>query len=402
MEEREFEALLGRRLHRRFDAVQPSPELQAGLEQILSTRPQPVGIAMLRARRRELGWGALVAAAVIVALLVGNGAIGRLGPGAPTASPQASLVDGRDQQFIVVPPAGYELDKTDATLASDVLGARLRALLFVGESPNAFTTGVGNAITFIVPGGQPASDDSIRAVLRAPGRVAFVPLPASYADGTHTAVIGQNLPTDEPALFGRDGIAGATTELDQQGRPVLSITLQPAAADAFRAFTETDVGAPFAIVIDDDVALLPMINAPISDGVVQLSGGGPPGSPEQAAFAETAAIIAGGTLPDAWIAPEVPVVRPPENIVATLASEFGKVEPVPPASIDLTITSADLDAVLVGRRWTAVWRLGLEDLNAACSTPLPSDEHGICRWTDPTVIHLFDAETGEWLGPAPT
>ena len=398
MNDREFELHLGRRLHQRFDGLQPSAEVRTSVDQVLSTRPEPIGLALLRTRRREFAWSALVAAGLIVALALASGGFGgRLGPGAPSASPQSTAVDGSDRQFIVLPPAGYELDKSNATLAADVLGARLRALLFVGESPNAFTTAVGNAITFIVPGGGPTGD-TIRAVLRAPGKVALVPLPATYTDGTHTAIIGQNLPTDEPALFGRDGIADATTSLDEQGGSVLSITLRADAADAFSVFTRAHVGATFAIVIDDDVALLPKVTDPIDDGKIVLSGGGLPGSRESSRFVESAAIIAGGALPDAWIMPGVPELLLPDDIATTLELEFAKVEPPLPTNVDLTVTYADLDAILLGRRWTAVWRLGLDGVGAGCPTPLPSDERGICRWTDPTVTHVFDAETGEWLG----
>ena len=400
MDDRDFEARLSARLHRRFDGGVPSMELLAGVEQALSTRSRSIDLVTMR-HRRQLGWGALIAAGLVAALAFVPGWLGiRLAPGGPSLSPTATPVDGKDRHFIVLPPAGYEPNKTIDTAAADVLSARLRALLFVGDSPNAFTTAVGNAIAFIVPGGGGPSDDSIRAVLRAPGMLSFVPLPDSYADGTHTAVIGQSLPTEEPALFGADGIARATTELDQQGRPLLALTLRPEAAATFGRFTTEHVGATFAIVVDDDVAMLPTVNAPTNDGEIQVSGAGVPDSPEGRAFAESAAIIAGGALPDPWVAPSVPLIQSPEDIVARIEFEFSKVEPSAPPSVDLSITAADLDAILVGRRWTAVWRLGLDGLEAACPSPLPSDEQGICRWTDSTVTHLFDAETGEWLGTA--
>ena len=106
------------------------------------------------------------------------------------------------------------------------------------------------------------------------------------------------------------------------------------------------------------------------------------------------------SLPEAWIMPSVPELMSPDDIETTLEFEFGKVEPPLPTSVDLRVTAADLDAVLVGRRWTPVWRLGLDGLAEGCPTPLPSDERGICRWADPNVIHVFDAETGDWLGTA--
>jgi hypothetical protein len=397
MDDRDFELHLRARLHRRFDTLQPSAELRAGVDQVLATPPQRAGLALLRGRRRELGWGALVAAGLIVALALTNGRLGGpFGPGAPSTPPQSPNAVSAGRNFIVLPPAGYDPDKADNTLAAQVLIERLRALLFSGPN-QAFSSGGGYAITFALPKDGP-SDDSIRAVLRTPGGLAFVPLPATYADGTHTAVIGQNLPTDEPALFGSEAIASASVSVDLQGRPMLSISLRPSAAEAFDVYTQSHVGSIFAIIVDDDVALLPTVNEPISDGRIQIAGAGPPGSEEATAFLETAAIIVGGTLPDAWIVPSVPELMSPSQIEAEMEFEFAH-DPLSRAT-DVTVTSADLDAMLIGQRWTAIWRITVDGLAAACPSPLPSDERGTCRWTDPTLTHLFDAETGEWLGPA--
>jgi hypothetical protein len=281
------------------------------------------------------------------------------------------------------------------------LNARLRALLFTGDFSGGFFSGGGNAITFELPTTGP-SDESVRSVLRAPGVVEFVPLPKSYMEGAYTAEIGQPLPTDETALFSWDGIASATTDLDQQGHTLVTLSLRPAAAQALNVYSASQVGATLAVVLDGDVAMLPTINEPISDGKVALSGGGVPGSGEQSRLAETIAIVAGGKLPDAWIVPIVPELRTPSDLEAEMEFGFGKVEPAPPGSIDITVTSGQLDAILVGPRWTAVWRVQLAGLQDVCPTELPADERGICRWTDPTVTHLFDAETLDWLGPAPS
>src|SRR6185295_18517199 len=94
MDDRDFEAQLSTRLHRRFDGVAPSAELLGGVDQVLSTRPRPIGLAVLSARRRELGWSALVAAGVIAALaLASNGLGGFPSFGAkPTPTPGPTFV----------------------------------------------------------------------------------------------------------------------------------------------------------------------------------------------------------------------------------------------------------------------------------------------------------------------
>lgn len=392
MDELEFESRLGARLHRRFGAAAPSPELRAAIDQVLSTRPQPIGLAALHSRRREIGWAAVVAAGLIVAIALTGGRLGGpFGPGTPSTPPASPGPISTWRDFIVLPPAGSGPDKGEQLLASDVLFERLRALLFTGPNQN-FSGGGGYALTYQIPPGGP-SDESIRTVLRAAGDVRFMALT------TLPGVIGQNPPDDATLQFGRDGILSAAFE-SPFGPPVLSMTLRPEAAEAFAAFSAAHVGETFAIVIDDDIALLPTINEPITDGTIQVSGGGLPGSEEATNFLEAAAIIIGGRLPDSWILPIVPELVSPSDIAARMELEFSKVEPIPPANVDIRITEASLTSVLEGTHVVAVWYIKLDGLAAACPSPLPSDERGSCRWTDPQTEHVFDAETGEWLGIA--
>jgi hypothetical protein len=392
MDELEFEARLSARLHRHFDGVAPSPELRAGVDQVLSTQPQPIGLALLRARRRDVGWAAVVAAGLIVAVALTGGRLGGpFGPGAPSASPlhtQEPASTWRD--FIVLPPAGHEPSKAGDDLASNVLNGRLRALFLITDGGLSFSSGGGYAVTFQVQQEGPPGD-VVRSVLRAGGDVAFMALPGAGTDGAGPAAIGQNPPDGARTLFGWDGIAGASIETDQQGSPVLSITLRPAAGQTFADFTAAHVGETFAIVIDDDVEFLPVINEPIIDGKLQISAGG--------AFAESAAIIVGGKLPDAWILPTVPDVLPPGEIEREMEFEFSKVEPSP-VIVDVVITSASLTSVLQGRSVVPAWYITIDGLAAACGTAIPSDERGTCRWTDPSIEHVYNAETGEWIGTA--
>ena len=394
MDDRDLERRLAARLHQRFDTVQPPADLTASVQQVMATPTRRVGLPDLRFGRLRPGWSA-IAAAVLVALV----AVGGVGYGnliGPRAGPSPSVdVEGPlERFFIVLPPVDATPTKTESSLAADVLSARLRALLFFGDYPNSFSGAVGNAITFRLPMTGP-SDESIGAVLRAQGEVAFVPLPESYTNGTHTAEVGQNLPTDEPVLFGWDGVASAAMDVDQQGRPALTITLRPAAAESFGDYTAAQPGGIIAIVVDDDVALLPVINEPIAGGEIQLSGGGLPGSAEEAAFAEASAILVGGELPEAWssLPPWVPEILQPEELAASLAFQLEGV----------TVESANLDAVLYGRRWVAVWRTHLAGRIAEDVCPQLSVEwRGSCPVVDPSVTFTFEAETGELISAEPS
>ena len=393
MDDREFELHLSERLHRRFDPLNPSPELRAGVEQVLSTRPQPIGLAILRARRRDIGWAAVLAAGFIVAIAVAGGGLGGpFGPGGPSTPPQSPGRTSTWRDFIVLPPAGYGPENGDQLLANDVLFERIRALLFTGPNQN-FSGAGGYALTYQIPPGGP-SDETIRRVLGAPGDVRILALAVDGAGGTGGATIGQNPPADARLLIGREDIQHAAIENLQ--RPVLSIWLRPAAAEQFAAFTASHVGQTFAIQVDDDIAFLPIINEPITDGRFELSLGGPPDGQRQL---EAAAIIVGGKLPDSWIVATVPEVLTPNQIEQRLELEFGKMEPAP-VSTGISVTDTSLTAILEGRRVVAVWYLTLDGLAAACPSPLPTDERGSCRYTDPSIQHVFDAETGEWLGTA--
>lgn len=211
------------------------------------------------------------------------------------------------------------------------------------------------------------SDDSVRRILSATGDVKLIPLPESYSDGTYTAEVGQPLPTDEPALFGWDGIEAVFESVDQQDRKVLDLVLRRDAAEAFGDYTATHLGGAFAVVLDGEVVLLPVINEPIPDGQITISAGGAPGSQEMARFDETVAILVGGRLPESWQGAEVrKLLARDEAIDAVRDSGHGG---------GGAVEGMDLDVSHDGSRWVAVWRATLEG----------------------GVVVTIDAVSGEWL-----
>jgi hypothetical protein len=334
MDDRELEARLKTRLHARFDEPPIPSDLGANLRQAMTTLPTSFSF-QLRARRRWLGWPAMAAvvAVAIVAISVGRFTVPGLG-GRPTPSPVASVASER--HFIVLAPGALP-SKPESSLAVDILDARLRAL-GIGN----FTSGVGNAMQFIVPADGP-SDASIRAVLAATGDVEFVPLPvADYGlgAGKRQAAIGQPLPKDEPALFGWEGIASANPAYDPGNRiRTVNVSLKPDAAAAFGDYTTSHPGETFAIVIDGRVAMLPVISEPITGGEVNVSGG----VDEDYAF--TAAILVGGMLPEAWRGAEVPeIITRDAAIAAAVAGRS-----------DTIAQSANLEAIATATGWQAVW-----------------------------------------------
>lgn len=376
MDDRDLEARLRTHLHRRFDGAQPTPELVSSVQQVVATPPRRIGLPQLRARTFKPGWSLIAAVLGVAVVVIGGMRIGGfIGPGSdPTPSPTAA--PPIEREFIVLPPSAALPSKTASDLAGTVLTDRLRALGLGNISSSA-----GYALEFVVPVDGP-SDITVRAVLAATGEVEFVPLPAEdYGEGGLVAEVGDPLPKDEPALFGWDGIASAEPSTDQQGRPTLLITLRPAARVAFATYTQSHIGEYFAIVVDGEVAMLPVINEPIPGGQVVLSGGGPGNDPIDR-FERARAILIGGRLPESWARPTVPeVIQELEITAATLREQP-----------DASLVSADLDAIPEGSGWRAVWRIELEGEFREC---IPGPSGGQSCLTATRMEFVLDAETGD-------
>jgi hypothetical protein len=389
MTDRDLEARLSQHLHRRYDAIGPSPELLGAVDQVLSTRPRPIGLAAHRAGRREIGWTGVLAAGLIAAVAVAAWGIGgSLPPGAkPTPTPGPTVVASDERFFVVLPPTGDRPSKAETTLAEVVLTKRLQALGF-----GTFSMGGGDAIQYQLPQDGP-SDKTVEDTLRATGDVRFVPLPpAQYGTaegpGPLEARVGEPLPTDEPALFGWEGIASVTAGENQQALGVVNYSLKPAAAQAFGDYTAAHVGEFFAILIDGWVASVPSINEPISGGEVQLSIGGLNGEPSAAM-----AILVGGKLPDGWADPIVPEILQRAAVTDKVLRELTAAGA---GAGQLAVESADLEARLDGKAWRAVWRVTVDgDFGPVCFGGIlrPSGGAGCSELT--SLVIIVDATTGE-------
>jgi hypothetical protein len=351
MDDLELEARLRTHLHRRFDDAPLPAGLASNVSQSLATAARPVGFAT-RTGRIRLGWAAVAAAVVIAVGAIGIGkGLWPTGPGA-VATPTAHATEAPDREFIVLPPDGTVLNKPEASLAGDVLSARIRALGIA-----TFSWGGGYGIQFTLPATGP-SDASIRAVLGATGDVRIVPLPAvDYGAGKLTATLGKPLPKDEPPLFGWDGITSFTSvalgtfDGSVHGAPLLAMTPKAIAAQTLASYGSSDPDGRYAIVVDGLVALVPTARDWAADGSINISNGEVPGGSEPtAAYYETAAILVGGELPDAWRGASVPVLVPRDNAIAAAltATHGGTVRDASP-TVDL----------VPGGAFQAVWSIAV-------------------------------------------
>jgi hypothetical protein len=259
--------------------------------------------------------------------------------------------------------------KSIASLVSEVLSARIHAL-----GIGTFSSSGGYTIDFTLPLEGP-SDASIREVLSATGDVHVVPLPTSdYGDGKLAATIGEPLPKVEPSLFGWAEIASITIDSDAAS-PVLLITLKPTAAQAFADYTTGHVGETFAIVVDDRVRLLPAVMEVITSGQIAINAG------DGDTFAETAAILAGGLLPEAWRGASVPVLLSQDQAEAVALTAR------PGASV--RNASISVEGTLEGADLKVVWNV--EVVVSEC----PENES--CVWAPGAYVAKVNAVTGSLI-----
>jgi hypothetical protein len=336
MDDLELEARLRTHLHRRIDDAAPSPDLAANVRQAMTTQPRRVGFT-LRTRPILLGWAAVAAVLVLAVGAIGIGKVlGPSGPrGEPTPTP-APFVDGQ-RVFVVLPPVGAVPDKASGGLAIEVIDARIRAL-----GIGTFTSAEGYGIQLFLPVGGP-SDETIRTVLTATGDVQIVPLPAAdYGSGKRNATLGAPLPKAEPALFGWEGVASVSSAPTAEG-PQLTLALKSAAAQAFGDYTAAHIGETFAIVVDGRVALLPLVEAAISDGMITIT------ASRDIALQQTAAVLAGGELPEAWRGATSPV------LISGAHAEAVALTATPGATIQHTDLDVELPAP--GAALQVVWNV---------------------------------------------
>ncbi len=74
-----------------------------------------------------------------------------------------------------------------------------------------------------------------------------------------------------PVVTGED-LTSTQPDFDQNGQPAVAFTFNPSAARIFGEFTASNIGSPFAIVLDDKVLTAPVIQSSITGGSGIITG----------------------------------------------------------------------------------------------------------------------------------
>jgi len=206
-----------------------------------------------------------------VALVAAAGAL-LMGCGSQTPAPALVLEVG--------PPA----DAATVAAASEVVHARLAALGVEGT-----VTVDGSRLELDIPPAEPGS--TLVAELTDPARLRLVGVP----DGQDPAAVDEIDPSWETVLEATGAIP-AVGDTDQTGGPAITFTFSGADAEDLASYTTAHVGGSVALALGDEILAVPVIQSPITGGVLQLAFASDESwTPER--LREVTTIVSAGPLP---------------------------------------------------------------------------------------------------------
>ncbi|SDY82305.1 preprotein translocase subunit SecD [Jannaschia faecimaris] len=127
------------------------------------------------------------------------------------------------------------------------------------------------------------SAQELKELIGTTAKLTFHPVIRQTTDGTER-VGGEELlapSLDDPGIYyilertpvvTGDDLTDSQPAFDQRGQPAVTFRFNPAGARAFGVYTAENVGALFAVVLDNEVVTAPRINEPIPGGSGQITG----------------------------------------------------------------------------------------------------------------------------------
>jgi hypothetical protein len=236
--------------------------------------------------------GVAMAAVVVIAMAAIAIAFRPFGdaPVGGVATPSPSAAGSLHIDYQVLPVGAVAPTHDDLLVIARIMQSRLEATGVAASS----VTPAGTSTIRVDVAVDPTAEDvtsQLRSLLGATGRLDFVPLGATEMAQGDTIDLNQY-----PPLFSGDQVAAASIGSDQTGQRTVDLTLKDQGKQLFADFTAQHVGQYFAIVLDGQVISAPVIMDSISDGKVQISGGGVGGWP-LAEAQDLVGILRFGALP---------------------------------------------------------------------------------------------------------
>jgi preprotein translocase subunit SecD len=193
--------------------------------------------------------------------------------------------------YTLCPRAGATPSNEVTDAAIEVLSSRLTTL---GVDSVEITAGA----CLEVDAATSVDEGDVRAAVLGTGRFELVPVPPDQAEDWVPGV--QPPEVVAPMASGSDFTSGGV--VDDGGPQRIEFSLSPAGATSLGNWSQGNVGAPLALVLDGVVVGVPFVNEPILDGQVTMSLPNITSVP----LAAIGAMLESGPLPEEWSQPQRP------------------------------------------------------------------------------------------------
>jgi hypothetical protein len=382
MDERELEARLGARLHRRFDRVDAPVSLERSVAAIFE-RP-PVHAWQLGQR---LAWAAGAAVIVVALAALALRPAPSIGP-SPSPSPTPATTPDVSEappptaadatQWILIVPNATRPPKAESALASDIYAARLRAF-----GVNQFSIATGDVIVVARSTIGSPSPTQVRMLLGSTGDISIVALPvADYPTPDGEALLGEPLPVAEPTLVGEADI-DAITPVPGTSPGQIRVAV---AAPGLDAYARSHPADGLAILLDGRIAGLANTTTSINGSTVTFS---TTTTNRSLPFPQLPAVLDAwhslGPLPESWRGAAVPDLPDLPHLTLAATTEW------PGAVITAVELTTDPDPSSPAGR--PVWLVQLRGLFDCGANRHPPAGATPCAGTFDTARLVLDAET---------
>ncbi len=198
-----------------------------------------------------------------------------------TGAGQNDIVVNGDGDIITVTLSDAEKQATDERTMQQSLEIIRRRIDEVGTREPTIQRQGSDRILIQVPGIGSAAE--LKAIIGTTAQLTFNPVVNRGADENAAPGLGNSLLPDAeapgvfyiietaPVVTGEE-LVDAQPSFDQNGRPAVSFRFDTTGARKFGTYTAENIGAPFAIVLDDEVISAPTIQSAIPGGSGIITG----------------------------------------------------------------------------------------------------------------------------------
>ncbi len=194
---------------------------------------------------------------------------------------QTDIAVRAEGDIVVIGLSEAERQATDDRTMQQSLEIIRRRIDEVGTREPTIQRQGADRILIQVPGIGSAAE--LKEIIGTTAQLTFQPVISATSNADTRARVGEELlpSLDEEGIFyvleqspvvTGEELVDAQPTFDQNGQPAVSFRFNPSGGAAFGRYTAENVGALFAIVLDDEVISAPRINEPIPGGTGIITG----------------------------------------------------------------------------------------------------------------------------------